>query len=85
MTRSPIANRSAANRRQFLAGSLAAISAAVIPLDRAIAAQPEPTKKAGHRPLRIGVSTYSFWHFKGDCPELADCIDWAAEMGFDGV
>ena len=85
MTRSPIANRSAANRRQFLAGSIAALSAAVIPLDRAIAAQPEPTKKAGHRPLRIGVSTYSFWHFKGDCPELADCIDWAAEMGFDGV
>jgi sugar phosphate isomerase/epimerase len=37
------------------------------------------------RPLRIGVSTYSFWHFKGDKPEIADCIDRAAAMGFDGV
>jgi sugar phosphate isomerase/epimerase len=37
------------------------------------------------RPLRIGVSTYSFWHFKGEKPEIADCIDRAAAMGFDGV
>lgn len=37
------------------------------------------------RPLRIGVSTYSFWHFKGDRPEIEQCIDRAAEMGFDGV
>src|SRR3982751_2169963 len=37
------------------------------------------------RSLRIGVSTYSFWHFKGDKPEIEDCIDRAAEMGFDGV
>jgi sugar phosphate isomerase/epimerase len=35
---------------------------------------------------RIGVSTYSFWHFRND--ELRDiekCIDLAAEMGFDAV
>jgi L-ribulose-5-phosphate 3-epimerase len=37
------------------------------------------------RPLRIGVSTYSFWHFRGEKPEIADCIDRAAAMGFDGV
>jgi sugar phosphate isomerase/epimerase len=37
------------------------------------------------RSLRIGVSTYSFWHFKGDKVEIEDCIDRAAEMGFDGV
>jgi sugar phosphate isomerase/epimerase len=37
------------------------------------------------RPLRIGVSTYSFWHFKGDRVEIADCIDRAADLGFDGV
>jgi sugar phosphate isomerase/epimerase len=40
---------------------------------------------AGIRPLRIGVSTYSFWHFKGDRVEIADCIDRAADLGFDGV
>jgi sugar phosphate isomerase/epimerase len=37
------------------------------------------------RPLRIGVSTYSFWHFKGDKPEIEACIDRAAAIGFDGV
>jgi sugar phosphate isomerase/epimerase len=37
------------------------------------------------RPLRIGVSTYSFWHFKEQRVEVADCIDRAAAMGFDGV
>ena len=36
-------------------------------------------------PLRIGVSTYSFWHFKGEPVDIAHCIDSAAEMGFDGV
>jgi sugar phosphate isomerase/epimerase len=35
--------------------------------------------------LRIGVSTYSFWHFKGEKPSIESCIDRAAEFGFDGV
>ncbi len=37
------------------------------------------------RQPRIGVSTYSFWHFKEKRVEVMDCIDMAAEMGFDGV
>jgi L-ribulose-5-phosphate 3-epimerase len=37
------------------------------------------------RTLRIGVSTYSFWHFKGEKVEIETCIDRAAAMGFDGV
>jgi sugar phosphate isomerase/epimerase len=37
------------------------------------------------RPLRIGVSTYSFWHFKGEPVDIAHCIDRAADMGFAGV
>lgn len=37
------------------------------------------------RALRIGVSTYSFWHFRGERIEIASCIDQAAAMGFDGV
>jgi L-ribulose-5-phosphate 3-epimerase len=35
--------------------------------------------------LRIGVSTYSFWHFKGERVPIEQCIDYAANMGFDGV
>jgi sugar phosphate isomerase/epimerase len=45
-------------------------------------AGPGPGKR---RPLRIGVSTYSFWHFKDRLVEVADCIEKAAETGFDGV
>jgi sugar phosphate isomerase/epimerase len=37
------------------------------------------------QPLRIGVSTYSFWHFTPQRIEIEDCIDHAAAMGFDGV
>lgn len=45
----------------------------------------EDSAASGRRPLRMGVSTYSFWHFKGPRMEVADCIDEAARMGFDGV
>jgi sugar phosphate isomerase/epimerase len=37
------------------------------------------------RSIRIGISTYSFWHFKGEKVEVEQCIDRAAAMGFDGV
>lgn len=37
------------------------------------------------RALRIGISTYSFWHFKGERVSIAHCIEQAAMMGFDGV
>jgi len=34
---------------------------------------------------RIGVSTYSFWQFRGQKLPIPTCIDKAAEFGFDGV
>lgn len=46
------------------------------------------TASAGSRPNRIGVSTYSFWHFseeKAANRPIENCIDHAARMGFDGV
>jgi L-ribulose-5-phosphate 3-epimerase len=33
----------------------------------------------------IGVSTYSFWQFRDRRLDIAECIDKAAAMGFDGV
>ena len=33
----------------------------------------------------IGVSTYSFWQFRGERLGMAACIEKAASMGFDGV
>jgi sugar phosphate isomerase/epimerase len=37
------------------------------------------------RPNRIGVSTYSFWHFRGEPTPIEACLEQAADMGFDGV
>lgn len=34
---------------------------------------------------RIGISTYSFWHFRGEPVPIEKCLEQAADMGFDGV
>ena len=50
--------------------------------------QPADDPRASQaRPRRqpIGVSTYSFWQFRGDRLGIEACIDKAAAMGFDGV
>lgn len=70
-----------ADRRRFLATSAATVAATALP--RAATATDEPPPK---RPIRIGVSTYSFWQFKNqDYRDLEKCIDLAGEMGFDAV
>lgn len=43
---------------------------------------PETAKR---RPLRVGVSTYSFWHFRGQPVPIETCLETAADLGFDGV
>jgi len=57
--------------------------------DKGPAASPKPggsrAEGSGPRRLRIGVSTYSFWHFRDEKVEVLDCIDKASRMGFDGV
>ncbi len=63
-------------RRLFLG------AAAALPALGVSAQEPAP---ASRRRRRIGVSTYSFWHFKGPRVEVAECIEAAARMGFDGV
>ncbi len=37
------------------------------------------------RRIRLGVSTYSYWHFTKEKYPIEDVIDHAAELGFDGV
>lgn len=68
------------SRRQFLAASAVA-GAAGLP---SFAAKADGAKPS--RPMRIGVSTYSFWQFKNESlRDLETCIDLAGEMGFDAV
>jgi sugar phosphate isomerase/epimerase len=67
-------------RRALLAVSSPAVLAAL--------AQPavgdEPQSRP--RPNRIAVSTYSYWRYRKDTKlSIEECIDLAAETGFDGV
>ncbi len=45
---------------------------------------PEAPAAAGPR-IRLGVSSYSYWHFKKDKYPMEKVIESAAELGFDGV
>ncbi len=71
------------NRRQALV-SLGAATSAAIGLNTPTAVAQEPVRK--RRPNRIAVSTYSYWRFRKDTKlSIEECIDLAAEAGFDGV
>ena len=69
-------------RRSFLEASLAAL-----PLSAAAAhaqtASSQPMPKA--RPVKLAVSSYSYWHFRGERTPIEHVIDDAARLGFDGV
>jgi L-ribulose-5-phosphate 3-epimerase len=67
------------NRRSLLAAPL------LLAAQNSSQAQlPAPAPKAPRR-TRIGVSSYSFWHFKGPKVPIEKVIDHAGRMGFDGV
>lgn len=52
----------------------------------ASAALPQPATAApAHQALRIGVSTYSYWHFDRVKYPIEKVIENAAKLGFDGV
>ena len=74
-------------RRALLGG--AGVIGAGAALDRlgdleAVAA-PARRRESGGRRLPIGVSTYSFWQFRGERLGISECINKASAMGFDGV
>ncbi|MCO6456253.1 MAG: sugar phosphate isomerase/epimerase [Pirellulaceae bacterium] len=76
-------------RRQFLLRSTAlgaATALAANGLPPAVTAAEEAEATARRVPNRIAVSTYSFWRYRDDSKlTIAQCIEMAAEMGFDGV
>ena len=75
------------DRRTWLKTSLAATTAACIsPLSCAVAQEQSGPAATTRRPNRIAVSTYSYWRFREDTKlAIEECIDLAAEAGFDGV
>ncbi len=72
------------NRRRFLglAGALALTPLASFEKTEAAQGTTSASSKRGHS---IGVSTYSFWQFRGERLGMGACIEKAAAMGFDGV
>jgi L-ribulose-5-phosphate 3-epimerase len=79
------------SRRQLLASGLATAAAGSI-LSPSRAADPGPAEpqpadgSAVSKPNPIAVSTYSYWRFRDDSKlRIEECIDLAADAGFDGV
>jgi L-ribulose-5-phosphate 3-epimerase len=69
------------SRREMLGGVVAVRAMSTV----AKADDPSPPA-APPRPNRIATSTYSYWRFRDDSKlSIEECIDLAAEAGFDGV
>jgi sugar phosphate isomerase/epimerase len=66
------------NRREFL---LAAGAAAVVPASRAAQLPPPHFKKR----IKLGISTYSYWHFEEKKFPIETVIERTAEFGVEAV
>jgi len=70
------------DRRHFVAAGLTGLAAAKTASDE-VAADESPVRG---RPNPIAVSTYSYWRYRDDSKlGIEECIDLAAETGFDAV
>ena len=75
------------SRRKFIQKSAMFAAGAGITISNTQAGELTKPATKKIRRNRIGVSTYSFWQFNGpkDNFPIEDCIEKAAEMGFDGI
>ncbi|MEX2299369.1 MAG: sugar phosphate isomerase/epimerase family protein [Bryobacterales bacterium] len=71
------------SRRNFFHRGLAAAGAAAAAAPNGAAAVKAPTPADQRIP--IGVSTYSYWHFRQEKFPIEKVIEDAARLGFDGV
>lgn len=76
-------NRRSLLKQTAIAGAIAAINPYGTAEGRAASASREESATRSRNP--IGVSTYSFWQFRGKPVGISECIDRAAALGFDGV
>jgi L-ribulose-5-phosphate 3-epimerase len=70
-----------AHRRNFLTAAAAALASSAAGVTRAA----EQAESAALRPVRLGVSTYSFKQFERQPNRMESAIDEAARLGCDGV
>jgi sugar phosphate isomerase/epimerase len=69
------------SRRHFLASTALAGAAFRAAPATAHAAVP----KAARKKIKLGISTYSYWHFKTEKVPIETVIDRTAELGVEGV
>lgn len=67
-------------RRDFIQNSLLAGGLSGIPSSQAI-----PAKPSLQPSIKLSVSSYSYWHFKGDKFPIEKVIDEAAALGLEGI
>ena len=67
------------DRRKFLATST--LGAASLAINPSTEAAEQPRKKR----IKLGISTYSYWHFKTAKVPIEIVIDKSAELGVEGV
>ncbi|MCX6922115.1 MAG: sugar phosphate isomerase/epimerase, partial [Verrucomicrobia bacterium] len=70
------------NRRSFLTAAACSVASAAIP------AQAQETKPAGssaRKRIKLGVCTYSYWHFRDPKVAVETVIEKAADLGVAGV
>jgi L-ribulose-5-phosphate 3-epimerase len=70
------------NRRSFLAAATA-LPAALALRPGPLVAAPAPAN--GKPNIKLGISTYSYWHFKTEKVSIESCIERTAALGVDGV
>lgn len=72
------------SRRAWLKSATALGAAAVVPGRYAMATEQRNAAEP-YPPLRLAVSTYSYWHFGKTKYPIEDVIEHASRLGFDGV
>ena len=70
------------SRRHFIKGG---VSMGLGALGASHAVSQAGATSSIQRQIRIGVSTYSYWHFKPEKYPIESVIDQAGRLGFDGV
>lgn len=78
---------SSSSRRSWLKNVALLGAASMVPnlLHATPAKETKGNKASSHQPIRLIVSTYSYWHFEPEKYPIEKVIENAARIGFDGV
>ena len=73
------------SRRSFLASTVATGAALSFAGAATRSAHAAPVPPKARKKIKLGVSTYSYWHFKTERVPIESVIDKSAELGVEGV